>query len=100
MKNILSDNKRKTLFKSARKKLGLTQAAMSEKLHISEREYGNVERGRSGLSAATLLHFLMLLSDEAKLSFLSEVEHELLEQEEHEEDEESKQEKNLQHKNQ
>ena len=84
MKNILSENARKKLFKTVRKQLGLTQAAMSEKLHISEREYGNVERGRSGLSAATLLYFLMLLSDEAKLKFLSEVADEISEQDEDE----------------
>lgn len=85
MKNILSENTRKKLFKTVRKQLGLTQAAMSEKLHISEREYGNVERGRSGLSAATLLYFLMLLSDEAKLKFLSEVSDEISDQDEDEE---------------
>ena len=77
MKNILSDNVRRKIFKAVRKHLGLTQAAMSEKLHISEREYGNVERGRSGLSAATLLYFLMLLSDEGKLALLKKLEEEL-----------------------
>ena len=50
---------------------------MSEKLHISERAYGELERGRSGLSAATLVHFLMLLSDEGKLQFLKKIEKEM-----------------------
>lgn len=77
MKHIINTAKRRELFKSVRKQLGLTQAAMSEKLHISEREYSNVERGRSGLSAATLLHFLLLLSDEGKLKFLKTVEEDI-----------------------
>ena len=77
MKNLLNDNTRKNTLKAVRKHLGLTQAAMSEKLHISERAYGELERGRSGLSAATLVHFLMLLSDEGKLQFLKKIEKEM-----------------------
>ena len=77
MKNLLNDNTRKNTLKAVRKQLGLTQAAMSEKLHISERAYGELERGRSGLSAATLVHFLMLLSDEGKLQFLKKIEKEM-----------------------
>ena len=50
---------------------------MSEKLHISERAYSDLERGRRGLSAATLLYFLMLLSEEGRVQFLREIEHEL-----------------------
>ena len=86
MKNMLSENARKRIFKTARKKLGLTQAAMSEKMHISERAYGEIERGRSGLSAATLLHFLFLLTDEARETFLKEVEHEISNRDEAEDD--------------
>ena len=77
MKNLLNDSTRKNTLKAVRKQLGLTQAAMSEKLHISERAYGELERGRSGLSAATLVHFLMLLSDEGKLQFLKKIEKEM-----------------------
>ena len=77
MKSLLNDNTRKNTLKAVRKQLGLTQAAMSEKLHISERAYGELERGRSGLSAATLVHFLMLLSDEGKLQFLKKIEKEM-----------------------
>ena len=77
MKKLLTENTRKTTFKAVRKHLGLTQAAMSEKLHISERAYGELERGRAGLSAATLLHFLLLMSDEGKLQFLRKIEHDI-----------------------
>ena len=77
MKKLLNDNTRKTTFKTVRKHLGLTQAAMSEKLHISERAYGDLERGRSGLSAATLVHFLLLLSDENRAEFLRKIEKEI-----------------------
>ncbi len=77
MKNLVNNNTRKNTLKAVRKHLGLTQAAMSEKLHISERAYGELERGRSGLSAATLVHFLMLLSDEGKLQFLKKIEKEM-----------------------
>lgn len=86
MKSILNNKKHGNVFKTVRRELGLTQAAMSEKMHISEREYGNVERGRSGLSATTLLYFLMLLSDEKKLKFLNEVEHELSNRDEEEDE--------------
>ena len=81
MKNLLKETTRRTLFRTARTQMGLTQAAMSEKLHISERQYGNVERGKNGLTAATLLYFLSALSDEAKLEFLHVVEHEIAAQE-------------------
>ena len=81
MKNLLKETTRRKLFKNARTQMGLTQAAMSEKLHISERQYGNVERGKNGLTAATLLYFLSALSDEAKLEFLHMVAHEIAEQE-------------------
>lgn len=77
MKTILNDTVRSKIFKTVRKQLGLTQAAMSEKLHISERAYGELERGRSGLSAATLLRFLILLSDEERSKFLEEIEQEM-----------------------
>lgn len=77
MKTILNDTVRGRIFKTVRKQLGLTQAAMSEKLHISERAYGELERGRSGLSAATLLRFLILLSDEERMKFLKEIEQEM-----------------------
>jgi len=82
MKNLLSEKTRRKLFKTVRKSLGLTQAAMSEKLHISERAYSDLERGRRGLSAATLLYFLMLLSEEGRVQFLREIEHELEDDEE------------------
>lgn len=77
MKTILNDTVRGRIFKTVRKQLGLTQATMSEKLHISERAYGELERGRSGLSAATLLRFLILLSDEERMKFLKEIEQEM-----------------------
>ncbi|MBO5140736.1 MAG: helix-turn-helix transcriptional regulator, partial [Peptococcaceae bacterium] len=45
MKNLVNEKTRRKLFKTVRKSLGLTQAAMSEKLHISERAYSDLERG-------------------------------------------------------
>lgn len=84
MKTIVNDMIHSKMFKTVRKQLGLTQAAMSEKLHISERAYGALERGRSGLSAATLLRFLILLSDEERMKFLKEIEQEMDESEKEE----------------
>ena len=45
---------------------------MAEKLHLSVREYGNLERGRHGLSAFTMLLFLETMADEAILCLLHE----------------------------
>ncbi len=42
----------------------LTQEEMSEQLHISWRSYSNLERGRSGFSAKSLLFLLLMLSQE------------------------------------
>ena len=58
--------------KQVRMQTGDTQETMAEKLHLSVREYGNLERGRHGLSAFTMLLFLETMADEAILCLLHE----------------------------
>ena len=53
--------------KGRRKALHFTQETMAEKLHISPRSYINIERGKSGCSAATLMFFLLILPDEDRM---------------------------------
>ena len=53
--------------KSRRKVLHLTQEAMAEKLRISPRSYISLEQGKSGCSAATLMFFLLILSNDELL---------------------------------
>ena len=53
--------------KTYRRARRITQEAMAEALRISTRYYIDVEHGRSGCSAATLMFFLLLLPDEELL---------------------------------
>ena len=53
--------------KSRRKVLHLTQEAMAENLRISPRSYISLEQGKSGCSAATLMFFLLILSNDELL---------------------------------
>jgi len=55
-----------------RAKLNLTQEKMAEALRITYRAYGNLERGKSCFSAASLLFLLLLLEDAEVLEFLKE----------------------------
>ena len=57
--------------KNRRKALHLTQETMAEKLRISPRSYISLERGKSGCSAATLMFFLLILSNEEILNLCS-----------------------------
>jgi transcriptional regulator with XRE-family HTH domain len=50
--------------KPARKNMKLTQDKIAEKLRITSRSYGALERGEGGFSTPTLLLFLGLLSDD------------------------------------
>lgn len=59
-----------TALKRTRKQSGYTQETMAEVLHLSTREYGDLERGKHGLSAYTMLLFLLTLADEAILNLL------------------------------
>ena len=54
--------------KLLRQRKGVTQEAMAEKLRISPRSYISLERGKSGCSAATLMFFLLILSNEEILN--------------------------------
>ena len=58
--------------KGRRKALHFTQETMAEKLHISPRSYINIERGKSGCSAATLMFFLIILPEEELLQLCAE----------------------------
>lgn len=62
----------KERIKNRRKALHLTQETMAEKLRISPRSYISLEQGKSGCSAATLMFFLMILSDEDLLQLCEE----------------------------
>lgn len=57
-------------FKTWRKKWGFTQEAMAEKLWMASRSYADLERGKSGLSATTLLFFLGMLPEEEALQIV------------------------------
>lgn len=56
----------------ARRRGNLTQDAMAEKLRITSRAYGDLERGKFCFSAVALLFLLLALSDEEAKSFLTE----------------------------
>jgi len=51
-------------FKDCRTENRFTQEVMAEKLHISPRSYAYLEGGTYGCSAATLMFFFLILSDE------------------------------------
>lgn len=51
-------------FKDCRKERRFTQEVMAEKLHISPRSYAYLEGGTYGCSAATLMFFFLILTDE------------------------------------
>ena len=59
-----------TMLKGTRRRMGITQEAMAEELNISTRAYNNLECGRCGVSANTLLCFLLTMNDEALLEFI------------------------------
>lgn len=50
--------------KECRKERSITQENMAEQLHISARSYAYLERGTYGCSAATLMFFFLILTDE------------------------------------
>ena len=53
-----------------RKLRGLTQEEMAERLRITSRAYGDLERGKYCFSAIALLFLLLMLSDEERKRFL------------------------------
>jgi len=53
-----------------RKDRNLTQEQLSERLHISSRSYGDLERGKYCFSAPALLSLLAMLKDEEVKEFL------------------------------
>ena len=67
-----------------RSTLGLTQEKMSESLRMSVRSYTDIERGKSGFSATTLLFFLSLLKDEEILRLVHDFREGIKEEEDHE----------------
>ena len=46
---------------------GLTQETMAARLHITPRSYAYLEQGAHGLSATTLMFFLLVLTEEEVL---------------------------------
>ncbi len=59
--------------KRRRKELGLTQEQMAERLRISSREYGNLERGKYCFSGVALLFLLFMMEDEDIVMLLGEL---------------------------
>lgn len=57
------------LYRSANQ---FTQEQMAELLHISPRSYFDLEHGKYGLSALTLIFFLLILSKTDVLNLLDE----------------------------
>ena len=57
--------------KTRKQLLRFTHERMSELLRISSRAYSDLEHGRSGFSAVTLLLFLNIFSDEQIVEFVS-----------------------------
>lgn len=70
--------------KGRRKALHFTQETMAEKLRISPRSYISLERGKSGCSAATLMFFLLILSEEEVLRLCAEFRQRVDEEDSHE----------------
>ncbi len=55
-----------------RQKAGITQEAMAERLYMSTRSYCDLEGGKSGFSAATLILFLALQPDDELIKIIRE----------------------------
>lgn len=55
-----------------RKRRNLTQDEMAERLRITSRAYGDLERGKYCFSAVALLFLLLMLSEEEVKDFLKE----------------------------
>ena len=55
-----------------RKRRNLTQDEMAERLRITSRAYGDLERGKYCSSAVALLFLLLMLSEEEVKDFLKE----------------------------
>ena len=66
-----------------RKLRGLTQEEMAERLRITRRAYGDLERGKYCFSAIALLFLLLMLSDEERKSFLENFHKRICELERH-----------------
>lgn len=59
-----------TVLLRERSEKGITQEKMADFLYLTPRSYGDLERGKSGFSAVTLILFLAQLSDEKILSII------------------------------
>lgn len=55
-----------------RKLRNLTQEEMAERLHITSRAYGDLERGKYCFSTIALLFLLLMLNDDELKVFLEE----------------------------
>lgn len=70
--------------KKAREERKLTQEKMAERLTMSVRSYADLERGKSGFSATTLLFFLSELPEEQAMQIVREFREGVRQVEEHE----------------
>lgn len=71
-KTIFQNHMRGKL-KSYRHTHNLSQECMSEYLRISPRSYADIEHGRYGMSAHTLVMFMLLMSDSEILQLMQEL---------------------------
>lgn len=62
-KSLLKPYLRKILYDS-RKEAKISQEQMAAFLRLSPRSYGDLERGKSGFSAVTLIFFLAMLPND------------------------------------
>ncbi len=66
-----------------RKKIHLSQSQMAEQLRITERAYGDLERGKYCFSATPLLHLMLILTDQARNELLADYRDKIAELENH-----------------
>lgn len=65
LKNFL-----KVEVKTFRKKRAVTQEVLAERLEISTRSYADLEHGKKGFSANSLMNFMLLMTPEEAGDFL------------------------------
>lgn len=71
--------------RGTREAKAFTQEEMSEQLRMSARAYSDLEHEKSGLSAATLMFYLAVLSEEDILRLIAQFQEEFRQTEENEE---------------
>lgn len=71
-KKLIKEFQKETMAKK-RKERKLTQEQMAEKLHITHRAYGDLERGKNCFSAVSLIFLLLQMDGEELREFMEEL---------------------------